>query len=733
MTCCTLQFAPCGAYYRHAFILLALMCWCTHGARGYYEVLGLRRDASEKQIKKAYRTLAMQYHPDHSKEADAKEKFVEIQEAYNVLSDAEKKRDYDRTGRRWGEQPKEPEFNPFGGGGFGYHRGFHNRWYKPPPPIESDTHQLGSHFFKDVLENDRMSYEGGLDVWLVQFYADEYQQCREVAGVWEETAKHLKGVVHTGRVNVQREQSIVGQYGVTAIPSFLLISNKGSNWAVYGGGFPPTKKLLLQFVGENLDNDIEIIESYSGYTNWRQWDSDHKVKVLLFTEKSANNKVPPAPPPVFIYFQNSLANHADFAYVRKTSNTQQIFDEMHILETPTVVVLKNANDLPVKRVLPASAHKTLQTFLDANKLLTVPKLTVQNYALVCEHTPCIVLISNPKWPSHAGNVEVLRRAVVQRSYGTNIRFAWVSSTQTDWIKCRVKESLAATAGQNSSNLHLMYIVTRSFNYQEFKEELTNPVLTTFTQQAPSGLRTTYCKKLPKLVDEESGSILFNWRGLMKRWKYITRSFTKLFSMATDLFAFFPLLYVVLPILIVFLFMADDTAVDKEHRKREREGHRHRRYRREDEEEEHSQPTNQFQAPQKPSGKSVRVKHLCADDFEFGGYLGIFFLPEGDQARAAMKPALYRIIVHYQYEEVLKFRDCRQNSSFGSWWDWLDLPSADQLEAPVLVVLRPRKLKFVQLPTDEFFTEGKVTAWVDRLLGGEVQMLTMEAWPAQRTT
>ncbi|MGI2336786.1 MAG: molecular chaperone DnaJ [Dehalogenimonas sp.] len=79
--------------------------------RDYYEVLGIARGASEDEIKKAFRKLAFQYHPDRNKEADAEAKFKEINEAYSVLSDADKRAGYDRFGHAGANG------GPFGGGG----------------------------------------------------------------------------------------------------------------------------------------------------------------------------------------------------------------------------------------------------------------------------------------------------------------------------------------------------------------------------------------------------------------------------------------------------------------------------------------------------------------------------------------------------------------------------------------------------------------------------------------
>jgi len=78
--------------------------------KDYYEILGVTRGADADEVKRAYRKLARKYHPDVSKEKNAEEKFKEVQEAYEVLKDAEKRAAYDQLGRdyRSGQQFRPP-------------------------------------------------------------------------------------------------------------------------------------------------------------------------------------------------------------------------------------------------------------------------------------------------------------------------------------------------------------------------------------------------------------------------------------------------------------------------------------------------------------------------------------------------------------------------------------------------------------------------------------------------
>ncbi|XP_030295644.1 dnaJ homolog subfamily B member 9-like [Sparus aurata] len=92
--------------------------------RDYYDILGVTKDATERQIKKAFHKLALKYHPDRNKSPDAEAKFREIAEAYETLSDDKRRREYDQFGH--GPSPGEGHRPGGGGGDYNFHQHYHS-------------------------------------------------------------------------------------------------------------------------------------------------------------------------------------------------------------------------------------------------------------------------------------------------------------------------------------------------------------------------------------------------------------------------------------------------------------------------------------------------------------------------------------------------------------------------------------------------------------------------------
>ena len=163
--------------------------------KDYYEILGVQRDASQEDIKKAYRTLAKKYHPDICKEPNANERFAEIQVAYDCLSDPDKRANYDRFGT-------EDVNQGFGGGqGFDGFSGFGGGRDQGPRPTRGN----------DILMRMELTFDEAIYGCEKKFNIDVVEDCSECHGNGgfdreECSTCHGKGTVTT------KQQTILGSF-----------------------------------------------------------------------------------------------------------------------------------------------------------------------------------------------------------------------------------------------------------------------------------------------------------------------------------------------------------------------------------------------------------------------------------------------------------------------------------------------------------------------------------------
>lgn len=224
--------------------------------RDYYEVLGLQKGASQDEIKKAYRSLVKKYHPDVNKAADAESKFKEVQEAYDVLNDPQKKSQYDQFGHQANDGNP---FGGFGGAGFG---GFED---------------IISSFFGGGARSQRREKAQGDDIQMrmtIDFMeavlgtkkpvdVEVTEDCRHCHGSGAESAKDIDTCNRchgTGYINIEQRTFLGTMRSQSACP---VCGGKGQTiknkcHVCLGNGRTRTKKNVDVKIPAGVDNDMTL-------------------------------------------------------------------------------------------------------------------------------------------------------------------------------------------------------------------------------------------------------------------------------------------------------------------------------------------------------------------------------------------------------------------------------------------------------------------------------------------
>ena len=235
--------------------------------RDYYEVLGISKGASKDEIKKAYRRLAKKYHPDVSQEENAIEKFKEVQEAYEVLSDDTKRAQYDQFGHAGPNQG----FGGFGGGDFGggfggfedifssFFGGGGGRRRDPNAPRQgADLQYQVSLDFEEAIFGKELNVEIP-----VEDPCDTCQGSGAKPGTSKETCKHCSG---SGQVSVEQNTPfgrIVNRQACRHCSgSGQLIKEKCTT--CHGSGKVRKRKKINVKIPKGIDNGQQIRVSGKG-------------------------------------------------------------------------------------------------------------------------------------------------------------------------------------------------------------------------------------------------------------------------------------------------------------------------------------------------------------------------------------------------------------------------------------------------------------------------------------
>jgi curved DNA-binding protein CbpA len=282
----------------------------------YYEILGLKKTATQKQIKSNYRKLALKYHPDKVDEDEKEEAgnmFMKVSEAYSVLSDKEKREVYDKYGKNGldiHEKGGDPRASGFGGGGGfsggggggGGHHNFHGgqdpfkmfeqmfggggpgggpggRQQQPDlfPKGQSKVSKLGSPKFPN---------KSSKHMWMIMFYSSDDETSQQLEDVYEKLAEKKNLAYKVGAVDCKKsdkEARFCDSKDVDDLPQFAMVLGRKLH-TMEDSHDVQSAKDLHDFAAENMPS--ELIHNINNVPQLQERLLDSKKPaVLLLTDK----------------------------------------------------------------------------------------------------------------------------------------------------------------------------------------------------------------------------------------------------------------------------------------------------------------------------------------------------------------------------------------------------------------------------------------------------------------
>nr|XP_011725256.1 LOW QUALITY PROTEIN: dnaJ homolog subfamily C member 16 [Macaca nemestrina] len=338
-----------------------------------YRVLGVSRTASQADIKKAYKKLAREWHPDKNKDPGAEDKFIQISKAYEILSNEEKRSNYDQYGdagenQGYQKQQQQREYR---------FRHFHENFYFDESffhfPFNSERRDSidekyllhFSHYVNEVVPDSFKK------PYLIKITSDWCFSCIHIEPVWKEVVQELEelgvgiGVVHAGY-----ERRLAHHLGAHSTPSILGIINGKISFfhnAV-------VRENLRQFVESLLPGNLVEKVTNKNYVRFLSgWQQENKPHVLLFDQT-------PIVPLLYKLTAFAYKDYLSFGYVYVgLRGTEEMTRRYNInVYTPTLLIFKEHINKPADVIQARGMKKQIiDDFIAQNKYLLAARLTSQ--------------------------------------------------------------------------------------------------------------------------------------------------------------------------------------------------------------------------------------------------------------------------------------------------------------------------------------------------------------------
>jgi len=340
-----------------------------------YEILEIKRGATQQEVKKAYRRLVKDYHPDKNKAPDAQDKFVRLTKAYELLSDPERRRMYDNHG----VTEDSPNFNK---------KHDYSQYNRFGDPFDHLRDLFGDNFnsFKssgsreNIFHKQSITYKAYANTlvpnsykqpYLILFYSDWCFSCAQVIPMWAKLVEELEPIgFGVATVHSEHERELARKVGVKELPHLVLLTD--GKVTHYRESILSVVK-VLEFIRRKLPyklvqrvNDHNIDEFLDGWM-------DNRVRVLLFGKLDVVRLR-------YLTAGFKFRERAAVGYVQVTGgDTKEVVDRFKVdIKKDTLLMFQEDTDTPVASLAMSDLPtNTIKEVMEKHQYLQLPRLSNQ--------------------------------------------------------------------------------------------------------------------------------------------------------------------------------------------------------------------------------------------------------------------------------------------------------------------------------------------------------------------
>uniref|UniRef100_A0A224YV69 DnaJ homolog subfamily C member 16 n=1 Tax=Rhipicephalus zambeziensis TaxID=60191 RepID=A0A224YV69_9ACAR len=454
-------------------LLCLITCSCVSCALvNPYETLGVSRTASAADIKRAYKRLAREWHPDKNKDPVASEKFIEITKAYELLTDPERKENFDKYGQtedtpNFRRQPDYSQFNRFD------FDPFESTVFSKGNMKFKFSFNQGSVFHKATITlkayENRVVPDSNFKPYLILFYGDLCFPCLHVEPIWQRIVQEMEPLgVGFATIHAQHESGLAHKLGVGSLPYLMgLVEGR----AIHYRQDQLSLVNAIDFCRRLFPRDtVTVLEDMSSFDDFLSGWSDNRVRAVVFSP-SASVRLR------YLLAAFQFRERVRFGYVRLGQPETEPLRRRHAgvgLRQESLLIFNEHTSAPVALLSMAELDpQSLRDVLKANRFLILPRVSSQVLfdelcppeAIRTRRRLCVVLITG-NTALHDPNRAQLRDYIQQKGFPVErVRFMFVyKEKQKEFVN-------TLSSGEDSPEdpvLHMVILWRKDHNLVQYQ-------------------------------------------------------------------------------------------------------------------------------------------------------------------------------------------------------------------------------------------------------------------------